>query len=120
MDGQTDDISLRRFLWGTLLAWTPFLFFLIPALIGFLRAFSTQTATGLTAVAGGYVEALSTFGLVAMLVFEVVAIVLLVRAFSAKRPLRAFLSVISLCCSVLVLTILGFFLRLVFFRLPHS
>ena len=121
MDIQTDDIKRKRFLWGVCLAWTPFLFLTIPTAIGIfsaLRGISREKATGLAATAGGLVESLSTFGLVATLVFEVAAIILLLRTFSGGRPVRALFSVISICCSGFMLTILGLFLWLFVFR-PH-
>jgi hypothetical protein len=112
MDTQSDDIKRKRFLWGVCLAWTP----IIPTAIGIFSAFrgiSTEKATGLAVVAGGLTESFSTFGLAAIFVFEVAAIVLLLRAFSDGRPLRALFSVLSICCSVFMLSILGLFLWLV-------
>jgi len=64
----------------------------------------------------GLVEFFSTFGLAATLVFEVAAIILLLRTFSGGRPVRALFSVISICCSGFMLTILGLFLWLFVFR----
>ena len=122
MDIQTDDIKRKRFLWGVCLAWTPFLFFIIPTAIGIfgaLRGISSGKATGLAAVAGGLTEFLSTFGLAAILVFEVAAIVLLLRTFSRGSPVRAFVTVLSICCSMFMLTILGLFLLFFVFR-PHA
>lgn len=122
MDIQTDDIKRKRFLWGVCLAWTPFLFFFIPTAMGIFSAFrgiSREKATGLAAVAGGMTEFFSTFGLAAILVFEVAAIILLLRTFSGGRPVRALFSVISICCSGFMLTILGLFLWVVFFLSHH-
>ncbi len=119
MDIQTDDIKRKRFLWGVCLAWTPFLFLIIPTAIGIfsaLRGISREKATGLAAVGGGLVEFFSTFGLAATLAFEVAAIILLLRTFSGGRPVRALFSVISVCCSGFMLTILGLFLWLFVFR----
>lgn len=118
MEIQTEDIKRKRFLWGVCLAWTPILFFIIPTAIGILgalRGISSEKATGLAAVAGGLTEFFSTFGLAAILVFEVAAIVLLLRTFSEGRPVRALFSVLSICCSVFMLTILGLFLWLFVF-----
>jgi hypothetical protein len=122
MDVQPDDIKRKRFLWGVSLAWTPFLFLIIPTVLGIfgaLRGIAEEKATGLAAVAGGLVEFFSTFGLAATLVFEVAAIILLLRAFSGGRPVRALFSVISICCSGFMLTILSFFLWFFVFR-SHS
>jgi hypothetical protein len=116
---QTDDIKRKRFLWGVCLAWTPFLFLIIPTAVGLSSAFrgiSREKATGLAAVVGGLVEFFSTFGLAAILVFEVAAIILLLRTFSGGRPVRALFSVISICCSGFMLTILCLFLWLFVIR----
>jgi len=116
MDTQSDDIKRKRFLWGVCLAWTPFLFLIIPTAIGIFNAFRgifREKATGLAAVTGGLTEFFFTFGLAAVLVFEVAAIVLLLRAFSGGRPVHALFSVLSICCSVFMLTILGLFLWLI-------
>jgi hypothetical protein len=115
MDIQTDGIKRKRFLWGLALAWTPFLFLIIPLFSAF-NGIAREKATGLAAVGGGLVEFFSTFGLAATLVFEVAAIILLLRTFSGGRPVRALFSVISICCSGFMLTILGLFLWLVVFR----
>jgi hypothetical protein len=123
MDIQPDDIERRkRFLWGVCLAWTPFLFLILPTAIGVFSAFrgiSREKATGLAAIAGGLTEFFSTFGLAAILVFEVAAIILLLRAFSGSRTLRAVFSVISICCSLFMLTISGLFLWVVVFLSHH-
>jgi hypothetical protein len=112
MDIQTDDIKRKRFLWGVCLAWTPFLFLIIPTAIGIFSAFrgiSREKATGLAVLAGGLAEFFFTFGLAAILVLEVAAIILLLRTFSGGRPVRALFSVISICCSGFMLTVLGLF-----------
>ena len=109
-DGYAGDPAKRRFLWGALLTWTPFFVAVFPTIIGIFNAFreiSTQKATGLGAVAGGLTEAFATFGLFATLVVEVAGIVLLVRAFSKEHPMRTLFSILSICCSGLMLTILG-------------
>jgi hypothetical protein len=122
MNSQTDETNRRRFLWGVLLAWIPFLFVVFPTIIGLfsaLREISNQKATGLGAVAGGLGETFSTFGFAAFAVFEAAAIVLLLRAFSRGHPVRAFVSVVSICCSGLMITIMGFFLWVLFLRPPR-
>jgi hypothetical protein len=114
-----DDIKRKRFLWGVCLAWIPFLFLTIPTTINIviaLREISGEKATGLGAVAGGLMEFFSAFGLATTLVFEVVAVILLLRTFSADRPMRTLLSIISICCSGFMLTILALFLCLFVFR----
>src|ERR1039458_3056396 len=89
MDIQTDEIKRKRFLWGVCLAWTPFLFLIIHTAIDAFNGIAREKATGLAAVAGGLVEFFSTFGLAAVLVFEVAAVILLLRAFSEGRPVPA-------------------------------
>lgn len=116
-NGHPDDPAKRRFLWGVLLAWTPFFVAVVPGLFNAFREISTQKATGLGAVAGGLTEAFATFGLVAIVVFEVAGIVLLVRAFSKEHPMRTFFSILSICFSGLMLTILGL---CVWFLFRHS
>ena len=106
MDIQTDGIKRKRFLWGVGLAWTPFLFLIIPLFSAF-NGIAREKATGLAVVGGG---------LAATLVFEVAAIILLLHTFSGGRPGRALFSVISICCSGFMLTILGLFLWLFVFR----
>ena len=118
MDAQADAIKRKRFLWGVLLAWAPFLFLIFPTAVTFFSSLSSQKATGLGAVAGGLSESLVTFGLAVTLAFELVAIVLLLRAFSRGHPLRAFFSVLSICCSGIVLFGFGLFFW-VYVRFAH-
>ncbi|MGC2321995.1 MAG: hypothetical protein WA463_05135 [Terriglobales bacterium] len=118
MNAQPDAIKRKRFLWGVLLAWIPFLFLILPIAVAFVSSLSSQKATGLGAVAGGLSEAMVTFGLAVTLAFELIAIVLLLRAFSRGHPLRAFFSVLSICCSGIVLFGFGFFLWL-YLRFAH-
>jgi hypothetical protein len=106
-NSQSDDAKKRRFLWGVLLAWIPFFFLVFPAVLSAFREISTSKTTGLGVVAAGLAEAFVNFGLAATFAFEVAAIVLLVRAFSKEHTLRSFFAVISICCSGLMLAILG-------------
>ncbi len=122
MDSQADEIKRKRFRWGIFLAWTPFLILALPTLSGLiiaLRAASAQKATGLGAVAGGISEFLLMFGVIAIVVVEVSAIVLLLRALSRGHPLRTLFSVLSLCCSGFMLALVGLFFWLILFRAPH-
>src|SRR5260221_2372873 len=102
MDIQTDGIKRKRFLWGVGLAWTPFLFLIIPLFSAFC-GIAREKATGMAVLGGALVEFFSTFGLAATLVFEVAAIILLLRTFSRSRPGRSLLSAIFLCCSGVIL-----------------
>jgi hypothetical protein len=102
----------NKFRWGLILAWIPLLFFIIPSAIGSLVWINNQHATGLAAVAGGFAEVLATFGLVVVVGSEVAAIVMLLRTLSRDHLMRTALAVISVCCSVLLLGVVGLFLWL--------
>ena len=115
----SDEKETPRFLWGLLLAWVPLLFFVLPSFTVF-RGVSQQKATGVGAIAGGLSEAFVSFGFVTMVVFELAAIVLLVRALKRSHPLRTFFSVLSIGCSGLMIALLTLFLALFFVRLPHG
>ncbi|HUM06580.1 MAG TPA: hypothetical protein VLT90_14030 [Terriglobales bacterium] len=109
----------KRFFWGLLLVWAPWL----PTLIGLANAFrgiSTEKATGLAAVAGGLTEMFVLVGLITTLVFQVVAIVLLLRAFEAGHQLRNLFSVISVFFSVLMLLLVCSFVWLTWTRAAHG
>jgi len=114
-----DERAKKRFFWGVLLAWIPalplvFTFFLV------FRDLSTSHATGLAAVAGGLAEAYATLGVGLTLVFEVAAVVLLVRSFSRGQLMRSLITVVSLGCSALILFLFGIFVWLFFFKMPHT
>jgi hypothetical protein len=110
-----DEPNKRRFLWGVLLAWTPW----IPILIGLGHALMRQKATGIGAVAGGLTELFVVWGIGAILIGQVVAIVLLLRAFSPGHWMRSLFSVLSICLSGLMLVLVGLFLWLSWFRIHH-
>lgn len=89
------------------------MFFIVPAAIAFISAFaqmSSQRATGLGAVAGGFAEVLATFGLVVIVGSEVTAIVMLLRTLTRGHPIRTIVSIISIGCGGLLLFWLGLFL----------
>ena len=106
MDQNSEIRDKNRFRWGLLLAWIPLLFFIIPSAIGSLVWI--KNATGLAAVAGGFSEVLATFGLVVAVGSEVAAIVMLLRTLSRDHLMRTALAVISVCCSVVLLGVVGF------------
>jgi hypothetical protein len=113
MECNPETTSAKRLRLGLLLAWTPLMFFVVPAAIGIistLAQMSTQKTTGLHAVAGGPTYAIATFGLVAMVGSEAAAILLLLRTLSRSHPLRTVVAIISICCSGLLLLGLGMFL----------
>lgn len=113
MDYNAEIADRNKFRSGMLLAWIPLLFFIVPTAIGIISAFvstTNQRATGLGAVAGGFAEVLATFGLVAVVGSEVAAIVMLRRTLSRSRPLRTVVAIISVCCSGMLLSLVGLFL----------
>lgn len=74
-----DPRKKKLFLWGVLLAWTPWL----P--LGYtLRPIFAEKATGLAAVAGGLAETFILVGLVSTVGFEVAAIILLLGRVRAR------------------------------------
>lgn len=102
----------KRFAFALLLAWMPW----IPTLIGLaytLRATWQGKATGIGVVAGGIAESLILWGLVSMIVSQVVAMAWLFRSFSREHWARNLLSAVSICASSLTLVLVGLFLWLV-------
>lgn len=108
-------VNQKRFFWGLLLVWAPWL----PTLLGLANAFrgiSTEKATGLAAVAGGLTETFVLVGLVTTLVFQVVAIVLFVRTFETGHRFRNFFSAVSIFFSVLLLLLVALFVWMSWMR----
>ena len=106
-----DGLKKKRFVWGLLLTWAPWL----PSLIGLANVFrgiSTEKATGIAAVAGGLSEMFVLVGLVTTTVFQVVAIAFLVRTFDADYRWRNLFSVVSIFFSVLMLVLISLFVWL--------
>ena len=105
---KVDDLKKKRFLWGLLLAWLPWL----PSAIGLANVFrgiSTERATGLAVVAGGFTEMFLLIGLVAMMVFAIGAIVLLARAFVPGHWFRSAVGLMSMGFSALMILFIGLF-----------
>ena len=114
-----DELKKRRFFWGVALAWTPW----IPTLVGIghaFRAIFQQKATGIGALAGGLTELFVVWGIGAILIGQVAAIVLLFRAFSPGHWVRSSFSVLSICLSGLMLLLVGVFFWLCWFRSQHN
>jgi hypothetical protein len=114
-----DEVKKRRFLWGVLLVWTPW----IPILIGLgnaLIGISRQKATGIGAVAGGLTELFVVWGIGSILIGQMAAIVLLIRAFSPGHWMRSLFSILTLCISGLMLLLVGLFLWLSWFQKHHT
>lgn len=111
MNGEVEDARRRRLRWGALLAWSPFVLLVLPAVFDAFRGISEQKATGVGAVAGVFAEAFVSFGFIMAVAFEVTALILLLRTFSKGHSLRSFFSVLSLLCCGVMLFVLGLCLR---------
>jgi hypothetical protein len=114
-----DELKQKRFLWGVALAWAPW----VPTMIGLGSAFhgiSNTKATGLAAVAGGFAETYVLVGLAATLICEVIAMVLLFRAFSRGHGVRSAFSVLSICMSGLMILVFCLSLWLFWFESHHT
>ncbi len=112
------DLRQKRFVWGTVLAWAPW----VPMTIGLasvFRGISNSKATGLGAVAGGFAEGYVWFGLASTLICEVSALVLLFRTFSGGHAARSALSAFSICMSSLMILLLCLSLWLFWFASHH-
>jgi hypothetical protein len=114
-----DEINKKRLRWGALLAWTPW----IPIAVGLgitLRGIAKQKATGIGAVAGGLTELFVVWGIGAILIAQVAAIILLSRSLAAGHWVRNLFSFLSICLSLLMLLLVGLFLWLSWFQDHHS
>ncbi len=114
-----EDVNKRRVCWGALLAWIPW----VPILIGLgmtLRGIAKQKATGIGAVAGGLNELFVVWGIGAIFIGQVAAIVLLCRAFSAGHVIRNLFCAVTICLSGMLLLLVGLFLWLSWFQAHHS
>lgn len=101
------DPEKKRFLWGIGLAWAPIVFLIVPGLLHGFGGLSQEKATGLGAVAAGIAEALFNFGLIAFVVCELAAIVLLLRVVKREQWRRSLVAVVSVVCSVIFLVLTG-------------
>jgi hypothetical protein len=99
------DQEKKRFAWGLGLAWLPVLLAFGPGLFNGFRGISQERATGLAAVAGGFAEAMVTFGLVAFVVCQAAAIVLLARGLKREEWGRSMVAVVSIVSSVGILAL---------------
>jgi hypothetical protein len=111
-----DDRQRRQFRWGVLLAWSFPVIFVVLTMVTVAREISTQKTSGLGAVAGATTLAFTHFGIVTATVFQICAIVLLIRAWpGGQRPFRVVITLISLGCAVITLCVCGaatwFFVR---------
>ena len=111
-----DELKTKRFLWGVVLAWAPWL----PILVGLSHTILGQNATGIGAVAGGLNEIFIVWGIGAVLIGQVIAIILLCLTFAPGHWIRSLFSVLSICLSALMLILVGLFLWLSWFQAHHS
>ena len=111
VDHNAEIADKNKFRLGMLLAWIPLLFFIVPTAIAIIGAFISMAnhVTGVGAVAGGFAEVLATFGLVVALGSEIAAIVMLLRTLSRSHPFRTVVSIVTVCCSALLLSLIGLF-----------
>jgi hypothetical protein len=113
-----DALNEKHFLWGLLLAWIPW----VPTMIGVGYMFigiNNSKATGLAAVAGGMAELLVWWGVAAMFVSQIAAIVWLFRSLLSCAILRSTIAVVSITASGMTLLLLCTFLFLAY-RFMHS
>jgi len=104
-----DDLVQRRFLWGLLLSWSPWvptLFGIGAALVGVLNS----KATGIAVLAGGIAELLVWWGIVAILISQIAAITWLARSFSTTHIWRSLIAAASIFASTVTLFLMCAFL----------
>jgi hypothetical protein len=104
-----NDNAAKNFLRGVLLTWVPFLLFMIPIFASAFRGINNSKATGLAALAGGIAEGLATFGLGAIFITQIAAVFVLARTFKRGHVLRGLFSVLSITCSLLLISIMVLF-----------
>jgi hypothetical protein len=83
------------------------------------RGIGNTKATGIAAVAGGFVEMYVLLGMSATLICEVGAMALLFRAFSPGHGLRSAFSALSICVSGLIILLFCLSLWLFWFESHH-
>lgn len=113
MESNAETATTKRLRLGLLLAWIPLMLLFVPTAIGIINALTqiaTQKQMGLGAVAGGFTEMVMTFGLISIVGSQVTAIVMLLRTLSRSHPIRTMAAIFSICCSGLLLFMLGLFL----------
>jgi hypothetical protein len=113
------DTGTKRFLAGVALVWAPWVPMIVGLLYGF-RGISGTKATGLAAVAGGLAESFVLWGVVTMVIGQVVAILWLAKSFSAEHGLRNIVSVISIVFSGLMLVLVCIFVGSVWLLSRHQ
>ena len=99
------DAEKKRFSLGMGLAWVPVSLVIVPGMISAFRGVSQEKATGLAAVAGGFMKFFATFGFGVFIACEVAGIVLLARGIGRERWGRSMAAVVSIVVSLLILTL---------------
>ena len=118
MDDTSYDYKRKWFVWGAVLTFT----LTVPILIAMFNSFrgiSAEKATGLAAVAGGFLEGYATFGILLAFVLPVAAIVLMVRSFSGGHRMRVLFSVLCIGWSALTLALASGFAWMSLVYLHH-
>lgn len=101
-----DALTDRRFLGGLLLAWVPW----IPIVIWMGYFISTSKATGLAALIGSLVELLVWWGIAAVFISQIAAIIWLIRSISSANILRSLMASVSMIACAMTLFLVGAFL----------
>jgi len=103
------DANTKRFLTGVLLAWAPW----IPTAVGLVNSFrgiSNSEATGIAVLEGGLAESFALWGIVAMVIAQVAAIVWLGKSLSPGHRLRNLACICSIALSGLMLILVCMFI----------
>jgi len=103
------DLVQKRFLWGLLLSWTPW----VPTLFGVgwvVVGVLNSKATGIAVVAGGIAELLVWWGITATLISQIAAIIWLARSFSTTHIWRSLVAAASIFASTVTLFLVCAFL----------
>jgi len=118
-DTLTHERKRKWFIWGSVVT----CILSIPLLIGISNAFrgiSTEKATGLATVAGGFAEGYVTFGVVLAFALPIAAIFLLSRSLTRGHGMRSLFSILCICWNALMLVFAGLFLWLNLVYLPRA
>jgi hypothetical protein len=97
------DVNRKRFRYGVLLAWVPVLILVVPGILSMVSVFDRSKTTGLGAVAGGWSQGFTMFGLVTFVAAQVAAIILLGKSFSETNRSQRWLAVLTIIVSLLFL-----------------
>ena len=104
---QTVSDQATRYRWGIALAWVPLTLFYVFGFRNAFRGLGTSKATGLGAVAAGFLEGMAVLGTVSLIATQIVSIVLLTRTFSKATGSRAALSIATIGLSFFALALTG-------------